>query len=645
MVAAENTCSPQARAHPDALRVAAALLARDQPPSASCGGGEDPAAVADALATPPSTAMGARRDAIDDIVIVGLAAPTIIADGICARMPDELAFEVSGGTVDWAQRLAGLAKAGESIQHTAAERPPHLADAVAQGARRATWPRWCGRGEVVTVDVTLQNPLAAPLDIDAVELVCTMDVGHDAARRPWSPPPPPMPLLCDMVSSCPIDDAFLAELRQAADTANVATPAWLAERTRIVVPALGARVVRLRCGATRTGTLRVVGVRWRLAGAVWGAAAIARAGPTLRRTRDERARGARAPDASLAIHIVGDLPRVVATLAPADCGGPWRALEGEVVRTHLRLRNVGRARAGSLTVRTERAWLALTNPLDASGKVWRVGDAIKPGASRDVPAHVCAPSGMGAAALHAAVYYEAISGPQAIVAPLAWPAIHDGDPEKDDFAGHARARGATVAAAAPLTRFAPLVVAAIIAPSLCVSTHAHGRVLTVEVANVGSADMFVTDVRAAETCTVGVKILPQERVAVHRVALATPMNALAGTAPVAALFDAAISAARCTHSVAKEARRAAPDAPRTLQAVRRARSRVFDQGAATPGDAAVACGALTIEWTVAAEIGHARVGQHLFIDEGPPATKLEATDLPLFDANNLRLLCALRMRI
>ena len=176
MVAAENTCSPQARAHPDALRVAAALLARDQPPSASCGGGEDPAAVADALATPPSTAMGARRDAIDDIVIVGLAAPTIIADGICARMPDELAFEVSGGTVDWAQRLAGLAKAGESIQDTAAERPPHLADAVAQGARRATWPRWCGRGEVVTVDVTLQNPLAAPLDIDAVELVCTMDV-------------------------------------------------------------------------------------------------------------------------------------------------------------------------------------------------------------------------------------------------------------------------------------------------------------------------------------------------------------------------------------------------------------------------------------------------------------------------------------
>ena len=29
----------------------------------------------------------------------------------------------------------------------------------------------------------------------------------------------------------------------------------------------------------------------------------------------------------------------------------------------------------------------------------------------------------------------------------------------------------------------------------------------------GSADMFVTDVRAAETCTVGVKILPRERVA------------------------------------------------------------------------------------------------------------------------------------
>ena len=115
-----------------------------------------------------------------------------------------------------------------------------------------------------------------------------------------------------------------------------------------------------------------------------------------------------------------------------------------MVRTHLRLRNVGRARAGSLTVRTERAWLALTNPLDASGKVWRVGDAIKPGASRDVPAHVCAPSGMGTAALHAALCYEAISGPQAIVAPLAWPAIHDGDPEKDDFAGHARARGRTI---------------------------------------------------------------------------------------------------------------------------------------------------------------------------------------------------------
>ena len=102
---------------------------------------------------------------------------------------------------------------------------------------------------------------------------------------------------------------------------------------------------------------------------------------------------------------------------------------------------------------------------------------------------------------------------------------------------------------------------------------------------------------------------------------------------------------RYTHSVAKEARRAAPDAPRTLQAVRRARSRVVDQGAAAPGDTAVACGALTIEWTVAAEIGHARVGQHLFIDEGPPATKLEETDLPLFDANNLRLLCTLRMRI
>ena len=55
--------------------------------------------------------------------------------------------------------------------------------------------------------------------------------------------------------------------------------------------------------------------------------------------------------------------------------------------------------------------------------------------------------------------------------------------------------------------------------------------------------------------------------------------------------------------------------------------------------------AFTIEWTITAEVRHARVGQHLFIDEAPPATTLEATDLHLFDANNLRMLCSLRMRI
>ena len=226
------------------------------------------------------------------------------------------------------------------------------------------------------------------------------------------------------------------------------------------------------------------------------------------RARTWRARA----DASLAIHIVGDFPRVVATLAP-DCGGPWRALEGEVVRTHLRLRNVGRARAGSLTVRTERAWLALANPLDASGNAWRVGDAVGQ-APRATFRHMSAPL-VAWGPLHSTQLsaMRQSAGRSAGVAPLAWPAIHDGDPEKDDFARHARAtwrhrsRGSAAHAARAARRCCHH-------RTVTLCQHARPRPCTrIEVANVGSADMFVTDVRAAETCTVGVKILPRERVA------------------------------------------------------------------------------------------------------------------------------------
>ena len=251
----------------------------------------------------------------------------------------------------------------------------------------------------------------------------------------------------------------------------------VAERVHVTLPpgganGLGGALVRLRCGVSaRSGTLRVVGVRWKLSGKVWGAMAFMRPGVCLRRTREERASSARAPDASLAVHIVGDMPRVVARfrdLSEDNTFEAWSSpgalprsssfstLDGEVRRGTLELANVGRAAASDIIIRCNLPWVAIGgelktesekrnisvrhSALGATGLSWRAVDVhcsqmiLKLGESASLPIFFRAHGHGGKEQMQILIQYSPSEKKLDLEPPRGWPPF-----KKSDF----EAEGAT----------------------------------------------------------------------------------------------------------------------------------------------------------------------------------------------------------
>ncbi|KAJ1459822.1 ER-golgi trafficking TRAPP I complex 85 kDa subunit-domain-containing protein [Pelagophyceae sp. CCMP2097] len=438
--------SKACNAHPAALADAAKAFAPATLRGAT-GGGETVDNVDAALRLLPASLRGAG-----DVVIVGLPLPTVVDDAVTLSTSDD--SDLDGGdyaapsaTLDLAARLEAECRADEAwdgldgddltqscaaavleVQPSAGRAAPTAAAAATtaiiiapkrlngaagasstRAAKLEVWPRAVARAEAVDVDVVLRNNLAVPVELCDVHLVCTLAVGVDFAGRLMAPLDHGGLEGADFADG--EDDVFLLELRALADAHDAASDssdldAHVSERVHMTLPPRvggsgGSALVRLRCGAAAAcGTLRVVGLRWRLGrDGPWGARAFERRGPKLRRTRNERATGARADDASLALHVVGDVPRLAARLVllhePAPprfvareaSGGlagafdeereptvkkPWfsasaatvrrpamTTLHGEVRHARLELANLGRAAAWRIRVGCSSAWLAV----------------------------------------------------------------------------------------------------------------------------------------------------------------------------------------------------------------------------------------------------------------------------------------------
>ena len=366
------------------------------------------------------------------------------------------------------------------------------------------------------------NAFATPVELSNVHLVCTFEDGTDFSRRPntWTTD---RDVSQDVLHSSAYTrsaapqlyarDPFLVELSAAADKLDVdpnSGLSYVTERVHVTLPpgvagGLGGAMVRLRCGVSaRNGTLRIVGVRWKLGGKIWGAMAFLRRGACLRRTREERASNARAPDASLAVHVVGDMPRVVARVCSLGEGGnldAWRPpgvfpassgfsmLDGEVRRGTLELANVGRAAASDLFIRCNLPWVALGRELRAdseecdisvrhsalgtSGLSWRAVDVkcspmvIRQGESASLPIFFRAHGKAGETHMQILIQYSPLEKKMGSEPPRCWPPFKENDLEADDAACWApMVRDLRATDAPPLSRHVPLSVDVNILPSL-----------------------------------------------------------------------------------------------------------------------------------------------------------------------------------
>jgi len=493
------------------------------------GGGETEEVVKAALLAPP---LGSNStNPLDTIVVPGLPVPLVLDDAVCLRTSDEATEGRADDRLRWAielgNQLAVEANAvvnGETyleedsaLGATSSARmaffnqPNREADAArSRAARAAIWPRWCATAEPIEVDIVFRNAFAAPVELNDVHLVCTMDPDHDFARDPISAQSSKS--ITDFDNNRPKDqdDTFvqlLRDLAAARDRGERMDELYLAERVNVTLPPGGAgsggsgALVRLRCGAVcNNGTLRIVGVRWRLSHQVWGAHAFVRRGPRLFRTRVERARRLRALDASLALHVIGDAPRLEARLAIFDHkeepkwlansalaprGGAETLLHGQTRRGCLELRNFGRASASDILIRSSGPWLALglaqsnmnncatetrlgnlASAIGPSGLLWRAVTsqnkplALAPGEVYALPIILRARGAGGKEPLRLVVQYQPTHffsnstnlTPAYVTPPKLWPEYNEHDPEKPDVIPprSQRAEGQNLARRAPL---------------------------------------------------------------------------------------------------------------------------------------------------------------------------------------------------
>jgi len=690
-----------ARAHPSALAHAASMLQHTNATTKSCGGGEDIAVVNATLAAPPDPVPD-KRVALDNIVVVGLTLPVVVHDTVIISMVSDLGVCTRASGLCWARKLASILNAerhaaegssGVAAVLAASARARVTAEATVAGdaadvqAHRESpcgtpslsgdnvmlspcevWPRWCGRAEAIDVDVVLRNPLATSLELTDVHVVCTLDVGRDAARQLI----PVVPVTSNSRTPLVPRDTFLAALVHLADVHDAAHSdgpvPWLSEHIRLTLPAggrtsgAGCAVIRLRCGAAAAGTLRIVGIRWRLLGAIWGAVAFQRCGPRLCRTREERSRSARAPDASLAVHVVGDLPRIVTrivdtTISPATSWPmpfqdyyqplqtPLNVLDGEIRHARIDVANVGRAPAADLVCRATTPWLALARPLGATGVAWIVSSAnLPPGAKTSVPGAVRI-GGVGSCTLRAVLQYAPAVAVPEITPPRCWPPPGDSDPEGDNILQRAVTVAHSNGTTSACTRVASLIAMYTISPSLLIRVGFRSSTCTDSGTRIVALEL--TRSREEIDDSVLIDTLTIDRIfAINRPTLANALDpaglrgaeidvgvALArrerltlqcsvasdGDAPLEASFGcplsrralcAAINAAHYENAVAvARTARVKPSPLRTIQAVRRAARTVtaglHDHNANI---------SLVIEWHCKADGGAFLVGQHHMLD-------------------------------
>jgi len=199
------------------------------------------------------------------------------------------------------------------------------------------------RGESVAVKIVLSNPLDVPVSLTDVQLVAAMEASDSEPGT---------------TLDAPTFDATIAKLLASTESSPLRDFGELVVDSLPVT--LGPRetsTVLLRVCPLLTGRLKVSGLKWRLNGEVWATHEIDLPGPLLQDSLDHRATNARGPNTTLTFDVVDDLPWLALELQ----GLPDTILQGEVVQAVLKVRNVGRAPAHGLFVKSDAPWCYVGN--------------------------------------------------------------------------------------------------------------------------------------------------------------------------------------------------------------------------------------------------------------------------------------------
>ncbi|VFQ62580.1 unnamed protein product [Cuscuta campestris] len=115
----------------------------------------------------------------------------------------------------------------------------------------------CVAGEAIKVDIEFKNPLQIPIPVSNVSLICVHTVKSDAAT----------PDATNLNSNQYAKESTIAVV---SGDFNSDTPSYTLSEVDIVLGGGETIVVQLNVTPKREGTLRIVGVRWKLSGSVAG---------------------------------------------------------------------------------------------------------------------------------------------------------------------------------------------------------------------------------------------------------------------------------------------------------------------------------------------------------------------------------------
>ncbi|XP_024378593.1 uncharacterized protein [Physcomitrium patens] len=255
--------------------------------------------------------------------VLDLELPTINAERVHVHFEDHRIYSTSSAAAKaeniWTPVEEGLVPSVAVQTHTWMDAPKSLVQAIDYNV--------CIAGEEVGVDVEFSNPLQIPIDVSSVCLTCEFDDSSvnkpDTAQIALNP--------SEDQSSDLIEDKAQSTV---ITVENDSMPSVVLPDESFQLPAAEKIVVRLKAKPLKEGVLKVVGVRWVLAGIATGHREFTITGPQIT-TSKTRAWSNPPPNQRLKFHVLAHMPRLEVSMHEP----PMKVNTGELHRVVLELYN------------------------------------------------------------------------------------------------------------------------------------------------------------------------------------------------------------------------------------------------------------------------------------------------------------------